>query len=117
MGERNLQNTFSCLVSLLERCGKKLNRPIQCTSKGRDSRVLGLGFFDFLERSTDKERIVLVVVTWHLWVTRNGVRNGDPMRHPHCIAEQIKSYVEMIELHLFQPAPSTRRDTSSSMIR
>jgi ribonuclease HI len=73
--------------------------------------------FDFMARATDRERMVLTVVIWHLWLTRNGVKNGDPLRHPHSVAEQCKAYIEMIELHLFKPAPSTRREASSSVPR
>jgi hypothetical protein len=64
-----------------------------------------------------KERCVLAVGFWHLWLARNGVRNGEPMKHPHAVAEQIKAYVEMIELHILSPSPSNRRDTSSSTPR
>jgi hypothetical protein len=31
---------------------------------------------------------------------RNGVRNGDKMKNPKSLAEQIKVYVDMINLHL-----------------
>jgi ribonuclease HI len=73
--------------------------------------------FDFLARASVKERCVLAVGFWHLWLARNGVRNGEPMKHPHAVAEQIKAYVEMIELHILSPSPSNRRDTSSSTPR
>jgi hypothetical protein len=46
-------------------------------------------------------------------VNRNGARNGELMKHPGVIAEQIKAYVKMIETHLFDPDPSTRRDIIS----
>jgi ribonuclease HI len=39
------------------------------------------------------------------------------MRHPHSIAEQCKAYVEMIELHIFKPDSSTRRETCQSVSR
>jgi ribonuclease HI len=35
------------------------------------------------------------------------------MRHPHSVAEQCKAYIEMIELHLYKPDPSTSRETIS----
>jgi ribonuclease HI len=69
--------------------------------------------FDFLSRSTDRERMVLVVGVWHLWTARNSVRNGEPSRHPHSVAEQCKAYVEMIELQLFKPGSSSRREAVS----
>jgi hypothetical protein len=46
-------------------------------------------------------------------VNRNDDRNGESMKHPGVIAEQIKDYVKMIETHLFDPDPSTRRDIIS----
>jgi ribonuclease HI len=73
--------------------------------------------FDILAASTDTEQMVVVVTFWHLWLARNGIRNGDPMRHPHSVAEQCKAYVEMIKLHLFKPAPSTSRETIKSVPR
>jgi hypothetical protein len=39
------------------------------------------------------------------------------MLHPHCVAERVKAYVEMIELHVFSPYPSTRCDTIYSPVR
>jgi ribonuclease HI len=73
--------------------------------------------FDFLGRSTDRERMFLTVSIWHLWTTRNDVRNGKPLRAPHSVAQQIQAYAEMIELHLFKPQSSTRRDTTISGFR
>jgi ribonuclease HI len=61
--------------------------------------------------------MVLAVSIWHLWLARNGVRNGNPMMHPHGVATQIKAYVEMLELHVLSPNPSTRRDTIPSSTR
>jgi hypothetical protein len=72
--------------------------------------------FDFLARS---ECTVMAVTTWHLWLARNSIRNGELMKHPHAVAAQVKAYVEMIELHVVSPNPSTRRDTiffSCSMV-
>jgi ribonuclease HI len=59
----------------------------------------------------------MAVTTWHLWLARNGVRNGELMKHPHAVAAQVKAYVEMIELHVVSPNPSTRRDTIYSHVR
>jgi hypothetical protein len=56
--------------------------------------------FDFLERSTEIQKVLLAVTLWHLWDARNGVRNGDAMRHPDSLARKIKTYVEMIDIHL-----------------
>jgi ribonuclease HI len=59
----------------------------------------------------------LTVTIWHLWTTRNDVRNGKPLRAPHSVAYQIQAYAEMIELHLFKPQSSTRHDTTISGVR
>jgi ribonuclease HI len=72
---------------------------------------------DFLSRTTDREQMILTVVFWHLWINRNSTRNGENMRSPHAISEQIKAYAEMIELHLFKPATTTRREIDTSMFR
>jgi hypothetical protein len=66
---------------------------------------------EFLARSSKKECMILAVVFWHIWTARNGERNGELMKYPHCIAEQSKAYVDMIEQHLFSPSPSNRRET------
>jgi hypothetical protein len=73
--------------------------------------------FDFMARSTERECMVLAVVVWHLWVARNGVRNGENLRPPHQVAGQIKAYVEMIELQFFSPDTSNRRETKLSSPR
>jgi ribonuclease HI len=52
-----------------------------------------------------------------LWLARNGAKNGEPMKHPHAVVQQVKAYVEMIELHLYDPNPSTRRDSNSFRAR
>jgi hypothetical protein len=41
------------------------------------------------------------------------VRNGDHMKSPRELAEQIKGYVDMIELHLYKPISNQRRDSKS----
>jgi hypothetical protein len=73
--------------------------------------------FDFLARSTERECMVLTVMIWHLWLARNGVRNGENMKPPQTVAEQSKVYIEMIEQHLFSPDTSNRRETRSSAPR
>jgi ribonuclease HI len=39
------------------------------------------------------------------------------MKSPHSVFEQIRAYAGLIELHLFKPDPSTRRDSISSVAR
>jgi hypothetical protein len=73
--------------------------------------------FDFLSRSTERECMIMMVTIWHLWLARNDARNDAPMRHPHTIVQQIKAYVEMIEMHLYDQNPSTRREPNSSRAR
>jgi hypothetical protein len=73
--------------------------------------------FDFLARSTERECMVLTVMIWHLWLARNGVRNGENMKPPQTVAEQSKVYIEMIEQHLFSPDTSNIRETRSSAPR
>jgi hypothetical protein len=72
---------------------------------------------DFLSHATDRESMFLTVTIWHLWTSRNGIRNGEPMRSPHGVAQQILAYAEMIELHIFKPAPSPRRESNNSVSR
>jgi hypothetical protein len=70
--------------------------------------------FEFLSRSAARDLTLLAVAFWFLWETRNGVRNGDNMKHPRALAEQIKAYTDMIELHLRKPASSNRCESSIS---
>jgi ribonuclease HI len=58
--------------------------------------------------------MILAVVAWQLWTSRNGIRNGEIMRSPRSVADQAKAYAEMIELHLFKSETVNRRDTTSS---
>jgi ribonuclease HI len=90
-------------------------------------RTLGMGrsnflskkkwLFDFLSRSTDQQLTVLAVTFWHLWETRNGFCNGETMKHPHSLAEQIKVYVVMIDLYLRKPFSSHRCESNSSLVK
>lgn len=93
----------------------KLKANIQLCRKSFTSPKTWL--YEFMLRASENERMILAVVAWHLWISRNGTRNGDPMRSPQCVASQALAYAEMIELHLFKPEASTRRDTSFSAPR
>jgi hypothetical protein len=64
----------------------------------------------------DTKNCILPVINT-LWTTRNDTLNGKPVRDPHSVAEQVKAYAEMIELHLFKPYSSTRRETTLSGVR
>jgi hypothetical protein len=70
--------------------------------------------FEFLSRSAARDLTLLAVAFWFLWETRNGVRDGDNMKHPRALAEQIKAYTDMIELHLRKPASSNMCESSIS---
>jgi ribonuclease HI len=50
-------------------------------------------------------------------MARNNTRNDEIVRSPHSLAEHIKAYAGMIELHLFRTDTSTRRDTNFSVQR
>jgi hypothetical protein len=71
--------------------------------------------FYFISRTDRRENMLLAVAFWHLWNARNGVRNGDHMKSPRELAEQIKGYVDMIELHLYKPLSNHSRDSKSSV--
>jgi hypothetical protein len=51
------------------------------------------------------------VTCWHLRDARNGVRHGETSKRPSSIAERIKAYVEMVEVHLLEPSSKPRRET------
>jgi ribonuclease HI len=69
--------------------------------------------FEFLSNATELQRMVFATGVWHLWTYRNGLRNGEPCRHPNSLADQCTAYVEMLEAQFFKPTNSTRRETSN----
>jgi ribonuclease HI len=73
--------------------------------------------FDFLDRTRAVDHVLLAVTCWHLWDARNGVRNGELMKHPNDLAAQIKAYVKMIEQHLLKASTDHRRVTNLSVPR
>jgi hypothetical protein len=70
--------------------------------------------FDFLSKSSKQDSTVLAVAFWHLWNARNGVRNNEHMKDPRQLAEQIKAYTTMIELHLLKTVTNHMRDSNPS---
>jgi hypothetical protein len=70
--------------------------------------------FDFLARSSDQVRTVLVVSLWHIWEARNFTRNNPEAPHPRRTADKIKAYVALILQHLFLPVSVHRRETNAS---
>uniref|UniRef100_A0A0A8XVJ3 Reverse transcriptase zinc-binding domain-containing protein n=1 Tax=Arundo donax TaxID=35708 RepID=A0A0A8XVJ3_ARUDO len=70
----------------------------------------GQWLFDFLARSTEQEATILAISFWRIWEARNGMRNGDGVVHPHCIAGKILAYGDMVLMHLYESAISNRCD-------
>jgi len=56
--------------------------------------------FDFLEAAEDHEATVFAITVWHIWESRNAVRNGENMMHPQSIAQRAVAYIEMFLLHV-----------------
>jgi hypothetical protein len=124
MCRRHIPTSASCAVCTMEesadhvflRCqyAREVWREVKKTCgmqlRRKHSTSIKTWLFDFLGRSTERECMFLTVTFWHLWTTRNAVRNRKPLRASHSVAYQIQAYAEMIELHLFKPQSSTRRD-------
>ena len=78
-----------------------LGSVVACWCTGKQGVLLprrnGL-FICFLGCSREIDRVLLAAFTvWHLCGASNGVHT----KHPNSLAEQIKSYAEMIEQHLW----------------
>jgi hypothetical protein len=69
---------------------------------------------DFLSRSSAADLTVLAVAFGFLWEHKNGTRNGELTKHLRALAEQIKTYVHMIESHLRKPASNHKCKSTSS---
>jgi hypothetical protein len=67
--------------------------------------------FDFLSDSTDLETTVLAVTFWHIWESRNEVRNNHAQPNPYRTAAKSIAYVDLIVQHCFKPEPDKRRET------
>jgi hypothetical protein len=67
--------------------------------------------FEFLAGCTDREATIFVISLWHIWESRNVVRNGEREVHPHCLVEKILAYVNMVMLHMYDPVSSNRCDS------
>ncbi|XP_039791741.1 uncharacterized protein LOC120657488 isoform X2 [Panicum virgatum] len=55
------------------------------------------------EAAEDHEATVFAITVWHIWESRNAVRNGENMMHPQSIAQRAVAYIEMFLLHVTQP--------------
>jgi hypothetical protein len=67
---------------------------------------------DFLERNGGLQATVLAVTFWHLWDTRNKLREDGGHVNPLGIALKIKAYVELIVTHLTKPNAVLRCEAS-----
>jgi hypothetical protein len=68
--------------------------------------------FDFLSKATELEATILAVVLWHLWETRNDVRNNQSQPDPRRTTARCLAYIDMIVQHCYKPASDHRRETS-----
>jgi ribonuclease HI len=68
--------------------------------------------FDFLRRSSDHQATTLAVTFWHLWDTRNKIREEGGTAHPSSVAVKINSYVDLIFVHLYKNASRPRSETT-----
>jgi hypothetical protein len=59
-----------------------------------------------------KERPLLAITFWHIWESRNAVRNGEAEIHPSCWVEKILTYVDMVLLHCFKFSFSNRCEST-----
>jgi ribonuclease HI len=94
--------------------GVKTAYPVQL--RRRQLTNIKVWLFDFLTRADDREAVTLAVTVWHLWSSRNAVRNGEPLKHPNSLVLQIKSYMEMILQHLFKHPASHSRETTTGRV-
>jgi ribonuclease HI len=94
--------------------GVKTAYPVQLRRKQLTN--IKVWLFDFLTRADDREAVTLAVTVWHLWSSRNAVRNGEPLKHPNSLVLQIKSYMEMILQHLFKHPASHSRETTTGRV-
>ena len=51
--------------------------------------------FDYLASASHEDATIFTVVVWHIWEARNEVRNGETLKHPRCVAEKGKAYIDM----------------------
>jgi hypothetical protein len=66
--------------------------------------------FEFLERSSNLQATTLAVTFWHLWDTRNKLREEGGSLHPSSVVVKVKSYVDMIITHIYKQATNHRRE-------
>jgi hypothetical protein len=74
-----------------------------------------LWLFDFLQRCSKLEATVLAVTFWHLWDTRNILREEGVQVNPINVAMKIKAYIELIISQLPSLETDHRRGTSRAV--
>jgi hypothetical protein len=67
--------------------------------------------FDFLSKATDLEATLLAVVFWHVWESRNDLRNNQAQPEPRRTTARCLPYVDMIVLHCYKSTSVNRRET------
>jgi ribonuclease HI len=73
-----------------------------------------LWLFDFLAWCTKEQATTLAVTFWHVWDTRNKLREEGGVVNPSGVARRVIAYVDMIQTHMYQSCTSPRRETSSA---
>jgi hypothetical protein len=68
--------------------------------------------FEYLSSCTKSEATLLAITFWHIWESRNAVRNGEAEIHPSCWVEKILTYVDMVLLHCFKFSFSNRCEST-----
>lgn len=77
--------------------------------------MLSSGYSIFLVCSSIRGATVLAVTMWYIWEARNGAQNNEGLLHPRRVAVKIKTYVELILLHIFNSDPGRRRESLHSV--
>jgi hypothetical protein len=67
---------------------------------------------DFMSRSSEIQGIVLAVTCWHLWDTRNKIREEGGQAVPLGIAAKIKAYIEFIMTYQLSTSSNHRREAT-----
>jgi hypothetical protein len=88
--------------------GVKEHIGIQLNRRSFNSPKLWL--FDFPARCTKEEANTLAVMFWHVWDTRNKLREEGGVVNPLGVARRVIAYVDTIQVHMYQSCTSPRRN-------
>ena len=69
--------------------------------------------FDFLGRASPVQATLLAVTCWHIWESRNDIRNGKGHLIPVRLAAKIKGYVDNIVQSSFSSSSAKRCESTS----